>query len=184
MSHTTKLLYEGQVVRLGLESLRLPNGKALELEVVRHPGGAAVVALDAGDRVCLLSQTRHEWTLADLAILACGGVTVPIYPTLLADNGARHVVVSPDGQNVYVAGYDEGALAVFQRDARGALRVCMEGSGHSKAELLKIGEELIGRVTQQYAYHRIVTELKERKMTIVDEQMTQDKSVKIRVRNW
>ena len=59
MSHTTKSLYEGRVVRLGLESLRLPNGKALELEVVRHPGGAAVVALDAGDRVCLLRQYRH-----------------------------------------------------------------------------------------------------------------------------
>lgn len=59
MSHTTKSLYEGRVVRLGIESLRLPNGKALELEVVRHPGGAAVVALDAGDRVCLLRQYRH-----------------------------------------------------------------------------------------------------------------------------
>ena len=59
MSHTTKSLYEGLVVRLGLESLQLPNGKALELEVVRHPGGAAVVALDAGDRVCLLRQYRH-----------------------------------------------------------------------------------------------------------------------------
>jgi ADP-ribose pyrophosphatase len=59
LSHTTKSLYEGRVVRLGLESLRLPNGKALELEVVRHPGGAAVVALDAGDRVCLLRQYRH-----------------------------------------------------------------------------------------------------------------------------
>lgn len=59
MSHTTKSIYEGRVVRLGLESLRLPNGKALELEVVRHPGGAAVVALDDGGRVCLLRQYRH-----------------------------------------------------------------------------------------------------------------------------
>ena len=59
MSHTTKSLYEGQVVRLGLESLVLPNGDALELEVVRHPGGAAVVALDTKDRVCLLRQYRH-----------------------------------------------------------------------------------------------------------------------------
>mgnify|MGYP001818298735 FL=1 len=59
MSHTTKSLYEGQVVRLGLESLVLPDGKPLELEVVRHPGGAAVVALDADDRVCLLRQYRH-----------------------------------------------------------------------------------------------------------------------------
>jgi ADP-ribose pyrophosphatase len=59
LSHTTKSLYEGRVVRLGLESLVLPNGKALQLEVVRHPGGAAVVALDTENRVCLLRQYRH-----------------------------------------------------------------------------------------------------------------------------
>ena len=59
MSHTTKLIYQGRVLRLGLESLTLPNGKSLELEVVRHPGGAAVVAMDQKKRVCLLRQYRH-----------------------------------------------------------------------------------------------------------------------------
>ena len=59
MPHTTKLLYQGQVLQLGLESLTLPNGKPLELEVVRHPGGAAIVALDRQDQVCLLRQYRH-----------------------------------------------------------------------------------------------------------------------------
>lgn len=78
----------------------------------------------------------------------------------------------------------DGVRAVFSRDARGALKLCMEGGGLSKAQLRKLGEDLIGRVTQQYAYHRIVTELKERKMTIVDEQVTKDQTVKIRVRNW
>jgi hypothetical protein len=78
----------------------------------------------------------------------------------------------------------DGIVARFSRDARGALRVCVEGHGHSKAELKRIGEELIGRVTQQYVYHRVVTELKERKMAIVDEQVEEDRTVKIRVRNW
>ena len=59
MSHTTKLIYQGRVLQLGIESLTLPNGKSLELEVVRHPGGAAVVALDHQDQVCLLRQYRH-----------------------------------------------------------------------------------------------------------------------------
>jgi hypothetical protein len=78
----------------------------------------------------------------------------------------------------------DGVRATFSRDARGALRVCMEGGGLSKAQLRKLGQELIGRVTQQYAYHRIVTELKQKNMTIVDEQVTKDNTVKIRVRNW
>lgn len=59
MSHKTRTVFEGRVVRLGIESLTLPNGEPLELEIVRHPGGAAVVALDADDRVCLLRQYRH-----------------------------------------------------------------------------------------------------------------------------
>jgi hypothetical protein len=78
----------------------------------------------------------------------------------------------------------EGIVARFSRDARGALRVCVEGRGHSKSELKRIGEELIGRVTQQYVYHRVVTELKQRNMAIVDEQVEEDRTVKIRVRNW
>jgi ADP-ribose diphosphatase len=59
LSHKTRVVYEGRVVRLGIESLTLPNGVPLELEIVRHPGGAAVVALDEDLRVCLLRQYRH-----------------------------------------------------------------------------------------------------------------------------
>jgi len=59
LSHTTRSIYQGRVLDLGIESLTLPNGERLELEVVRHPGGAAVVALDARERVCLLRQYRH-----------------------------------------------------------------------------------------------------------------------------
>ncbi|NOX55397.1 MAG: DUF1257 domain-containing protein [Planctomycetes bacterium] len=78
----------------------------------------------------------------------------------------------------------EGVRARFTRDARGVLRVCMEGEGYSKEELRRMGEELIGRVTQQYVYHRLVTELKQRDMKIVDEEVTEDRTIRIRVRNW
>jgi len=86
------------------------------------------------------------------------------------------------GQEVVVE--REGLRAVFSRDARGALRVCMEGVGYSKSELRRIGQDLVDRVTQQYVYHRVVSELKSRKMTIVDEEVSEDRTVKIRVRNW
>jgi len=52
-------IYRGKIVDLGLEALELPNGQSVELEIVRHPGGAAAVALDQEDRVCLLRQYRH-----------------------------------------------------------------------------------------------------------------------------
>jgi long-chain acyl-CoA synthetase len=55
-----------------------------------------------GDRVALLAENRPEWSATDYAILTAGGVTVPIYPTLLAeqirfllhDSGAKAIVVS------------------------------------------------------------------------------------------
>lgn len=55
----SRRVYAGRVVDLDVEQVTLPNGEALELEIVRHPGGAAIVALDADGRVCLLRQYRH-----------------------------------------------------------------------------------------------------------------------------
>jgi hypothetical protein len=77
----------------------------------------------------------------------------------------------------------DGIRATFSRDERGALKLCMEGESHSKADLKRIGEDLVNRVTQQFVYHRVVSELKQRNMTIVDEQVGADRTVKIRVRN-
>lgn len=54
-----KPLYRGRIIELALEQVRLPNGQTVELEIVRHPGGAAVVAVDDRQRVCLLKQYRH-----------------------------------------------------------------------------------------------------------------------------
>lgn len=52
-------IYRGRIVHLTSEEVRLPNGHAMTLEIVRHPGAAAVAALDADDRVTLLRQYRH-----------------------------------------------------------------------------------------------------------------------------
>ena len=51
--------YRGRIITLTLDEVTLPNGHATTLEVVHHPGGAAVVALDDRDRVCLLRQYRY-----------------------------------------------------------------------------------------------------------------------------
>jgi hypothetical protein len=77
----------------------------------------------------------------------------------------------------------DGIRAIFSRDARGALKLCVEGHGHSKAHLKQIGESLVGRVTQQYAYHRLKSELKERELTIVEERVDQNQAIHIRVRS-
>ena len=59
MPEDIREIYRGRVIRLTVERVRLPNGRLAELEIAHHPGGAAVVAIDDLDRVCLLRQFRH-----------------------------------------------------------------------------------------------------------------------------
>lgn len=56
---STREIYRGRVVRLNVETVELPNGHRADLEILHHPGGAAVVAVDDMRRVCLLHQFRH-----------------------------------------------------------------------------------------------------------------------------
>lgn len=51
--------FKGRIISVDTEIVTLPNGRRAELEIVRHPGGAAAVALDEDNRVCLLRQYRH-----------------------------------------------------------------------------------------------------------------------------
>ena len=51
--------FTGRVITVNVEHVTLPNGRRAALEIVHHPGGAAIVALDARDRVCMLRQYRH-----------------------------------------------------------------------------------------------------------------------------
>lgn len=56
--------WRGRIVEVVSEEVVLPDGRRSEFDVVRHPGGAAVVALNDHDEVCLLRQFRHvagEW---------------------------------------------------------------------------------------------------------------------------
>jgi long-chain acyl-CoA synthetase len=62
--------------------------------------GFVHAGLKAGDRVCVLANTRPEWTAVELAVLAAGGIVVPIYPSsapeeiawVVGDSGASMVV--------------------------------------------------------------------------------------------
>jgi long-chain acyl-CoA synthetase len=44
--------------------------------------GLQKLAIQPKSKVAILSNNRPAWTIADFAILACGAVSVPIYPTL------------------------------------------------------------------------------------------------------
>ena len=53
-----KSIYKGRVVTLNLERTTLPNGLEVELEIVRHPGAAAIVPMKDEATVVLIRQYR------------------------------------------------------------------------------------------------------------------------------
>ena len=57
--NTKKRLHKGRVFELYSENLTTDQGKTFSVEVIRHPGAAAIVPVDADGTVLLLSQYRH-----------------------------------------------------------------------------------------------------------------------------
>jgi len=53
-----RTLFTGRVVSVEAVRVEMPAGNLAEYEVIRHPGAAAIVAVDSEDRVCLLRQFR------------------------------------------------------------------------------------------------------------------------------
>ena len=56
---SSELLYDGRVVHLYMETVRLPNGRESTREVIKHNGAVAIVAFDADGQVLLVRQYRQ-----------------------------------------------------------------------------------------------------------------------------
>ena len=77
-------------------------------EIVSEIGrGLIDLGIQPGERVCILANTRPEWTYVDVAITATGAVVVPIYPTnapeeceWVAGNSDSVAVVCEDAEQV------------------------------------------------------------------------------------
>jgi long-chain acyl-CoA synthetase len=107
--------------------------------------GLVDLGIEVGDRVCILAETRLEWTLASLGVSAAGAVAVPVYPTnapseckwVAGNSGARAIFCENEGQRTkleevrdelpdleHVIGVDEGGgeLSLDELRARGRER--------------------------------------------------------------
>jgi ADP-ribose pyrophosphatase len=54
-----KEIFKGRVVDLSVDQVLMPNGKTTELEIIRHPGAAAMVPLTESGDVILVRQYRY-----------------------------------------------------------------------------------------------------------------------------
>jgi ADP-ribose pyrophosphatase len=57
----SKTLFDGIIVKLKVDQARLPDGKTAVREVVEHPGGVAILALDEENNVTLVQQYRYPF---------------------------------------------------------------------------------------------------------------------------
>ncbi len=56
---SSQTIFEGKIVKVTLDQARLPDGRLAEREVVYHPGGVAVLALEEDGTVYLVRQFRY-----------------------------------------------------------------------------------------------------------------------------
>jgi ADP-ribose pyrophosphatase len=72
----TKRMYEGRVISLDIDEVRFPDGSTGELEMVRHPGAAAVVPVASDptgvDPTLLLIKQYRYATGGDLLEIPAG----------------------------------------------------------------------------------------------------------------
>jgi long-chain acyl-CoA synthetase len=110
--------------------------------------GLIAAGVGPGDRVALMSRTRLEWPIADLAVLMAGGVTVPIYETssleqvrwILSDSEARLALVETPAVRERVVD------AAPASDACYAVMVIEDGA---LDELVRRGETIADAVVEE-----------------------------------
>lgn len=54
-------IFNGRIVHLYRDTVRLPNGHTSVREVARHPGAVCVLPLDGDDRACMVRQFRYPY---------------------------------------------------------------------------------------------------------------------------
>jgi len=56
---STRVVHRGRSITVQVEDVALPNGRSVELDIVRHPGAAAIVPFEDERTVLLIRQYRH-----------------------------------------------------------------------------------------------------------------------------
>lgn len=58
---SSKNVFDGRILHITLDEIELPNGKKSKREVVNHPGGVTVAALDEENNLLFVRQFRYPY---------------------------------------------------------------------------------------------------------------------------
>ena len=108
--------------------------------------GLESIGMKAGDRVGLLSTNRLEWAIGDYGILLNGGINVPVYPTLLAEQ-IQYILANSECRFIFCEDESQAEKILSVRHRLPDLRkvILFEGSVEDRdvmslSELLDQGE--------------------------------------------
>ena len=59
MTQNNKLIHNGSLISLYKERVDLDSGKHTYFDIVKHPGGSVIAAINEHDEICILRQWRH-----------------------------------------------------------------------------------------------------------------------------
>jgi hypothetical protein len=98
---------------------------------------------------------------------------------------ARSEVVTDQlGRDQRISVTRDGVTITFSRDARGKAALCVTGNGQNEETLRALGEELSRGVVQQYVYQKLTAEMAARGFNVVEEEVNEDRSIRLKVRHW
>jgi long-chain acyl-CoA synthetase len=80
--------------------------KFFKQHVTHFARGLMALGLKENEHVGLLAETRFEWAVADMGNLVAGGVTVPLYPSLPADE-VHYILENSESVGVVVSNDDQ-----------------------------------------------------------------------------
>ncbi len=58
---SSREVFHGRIVRLRVDEVELPNGNTASREVIDHPGGVCILALDEQNRAAIVRQYRYAF---------------------------------------------------------------------------------------------------------------------------
>ncbi len=70
---SSQLIYDGRVVKLRVDTVRIPGGRETKREIVEHSECVAIIAIDADDNVLLVNQFRKP-VEKELLEIPAGGI--------------------------------------------------------------------------------------------------------------
>jgi len=142
----------------------------------RPVSGRRVASLDGSNSRCLFGlgyQVLKGGKVTASATEVGKSVSLTLDAQALSDALEREETVTVVQGDVTIS---------FHKDPRGRVTMHVSGKNKTEAELQAIGQTVMNRILQQYAYQRVMQELEKRGFTVVKEEVDENQVIRIRVR--